>query len=89
MLHKRYFYFSSQASTKIEQDFWISNKNIKKILENNEKEGIESAFSVIEQNLFVFLPEKAKTGNCFWTVKWIETTDYEYYTYCNQEPFNH
>ena len=35
------------------------------ILENNEKEGIESAFSVIEQNLFVFLPEKAKTGNCF------------------------
>ena len=51
MLHKRYFYFSSQTSTKI--------------LENNEKEGIESAFSVIEQNLFVFLPEKAKTGNCF------------------------
>ena len=35
------------------------------MLENNEKEGIESAFSVIEQNLFVFLPEKAKTGNCF------------------------
>ena len=65
MLHKRYFYFSSQTSTKIEQYFCISNKNIKKILENNEKEGIESAFSVIEQNLFVFLPEKAKTGNCF------------------------
>ena len=48
MLHKRYFYFSSQTSTKIEQYF-----------------GIESAFSVIEQNLFVFLPEKAKTDNCF------------------------
>ena len=57
--------------TKIEQKFWISNKNIKKILENNEKEGIESAFSVIEQNLFVFLPNKAKK------------TEYEYYTDSN------
>ena len=40
-------------------------------MENNEKEGIESAFSVIEQNLFVFLPNKAKK------------TEYEYYTDSN------
>ena len=63
--------------TKIEQKFLISNKNIKKRAENREKERIGVPFSVIEQNLFVFLPNKAKK------------TDYEYYTDSNQKPFNH
>ena len=57
--------------TKIEQKFLISNKNIKKRAENREKERIGVPFSVIEQNLFVFLPNKAKK------------TEYEYYTDSN------
>ena len=41
------------------------HKNIKKTHQIVEKELIVDYFSVVEQNLFVFLPEKAKTGNCF------------------------
>ena len=47
MLHKRYFCFSSQTSTKIEQYFWISNKNIKNSNSKTNKE--DSNFSLISQ----------------------------------------
>ena len=47
------------------------NHFIKKRAENREKERIGVPFSVIEQNLFVFLPNKAKK------------TEYEYYTDSN------
>ena len=63
--------------TKIEKKIGIAKKNIKKRAENREKERIGVPFSVIEQNLFVFLPNKAKKS------------DYECYTDSNQKPFNH
>ena len=47
------------------------------MLENREKKGRGVLFSVIEQNLFVFLPNKAKKS------------DYEYDTDSNQKPSNH
>ncbi|EGF52603.1 hypothetical protein HMPREF9446_02956 [Bacteroides fluxus YIT 12057] len=48
-------------------------------MENKEKEGIQPAFSVIEQKLLLFLPGKAKTS----CNEQNETTDYEYYTNSN------
>lgn len=58
---------------------------MKKRLENNEKETIEQAFSVIEQNLFVFLPSKAKNN----ATELNEITDYEYYTNRYKKSTNH
>ena len=46
---------------------WVKLMNNFKIIAEEivEKELIVDYFSVVEQNLFVFLPEKAKTDNCF------------------------
>ena len=69
MLHKRYFYFSSQTSTKMSNISEYQIKTLKKLLENNEKEGIESAFYCYRTEFIRIFAGESKNRQLFLNCK--------------------